>query len=255
MNRLEGRVALVTGAGGGIGRAIALRLGAAGAAVAVNDLEAGAAASVAAEIASAGGSAIVAPGSVADPGAAAAIVAAAEGGFGTLDILVNNAGLTRDAVLHRMSDAEWDLVEDVVLRGTFNLCRAAAPLFRGKDVGHHRKIVNIASAAGVYGYAGTTNYSAAKAGVIGLTRALAREWAPLRVNVNAIAPGLIVNTRISEGKPSDLMERIEAAIPIGRAGLPEDVAAAAHFLAGTDADYVTGQVVELHGGLELIPPL
>ena len=250
---LDDRVALVTGAGAGIGRGIAHRLAAAGAAVAVNDAVPEAAAAVAAEIEAAGGRAAAAAGSVAGAESAARIVAAAEAALGPLDILVNNAGLTRDAWLHRMSDEDWQAVEDVVLHGTFCMCRAAAPALRGRDAPHHRKVVNIASAAGVYGYAGTANYSAAKAGVIGLTKALAREWAGLRVNVNAVAPGLIVNTRITEGKPPELMARIEAAIPIGRPGEPADVAALVHFLASSDADYVTGQVVELHGGLELLP--
>jgi 3-oxoacyl-[acyl-carrier protein] reductase len=250
---LGDRVALVTGAGSGIGRGIAHRLAAAGAAVAVNDAVPEAAEAVVAEIEAGGGRAAAAPGSVAGAGSAAAIVAAAEEALGPLDILVNNAGVTRDGWVHRMGDDEWRLVEDVVLFGTFCMCRAAAPALRRRDAPHHRKVVNIASAAGVYGYAGTVNYSAAKAGVIGLTKALAREWAGLRVNVNAIAPGLIVNTRITEGKPPELMAKIEAAIPLGRPGEPADVAALVQFLASSDADYVTGQVVELHGGLELLP--
>jgi len=250
---LEERVALVTGAGGGIGRGIAHRLASAGAAVAVNDALPDAAAAVAAEIGAAGGRAVAAPGSVAGAESAAAIVAAALEGLGPLDILVNNAGVTRDAWVHRMKDDEWQLVEDVVLNGTFCMCRAAASALGRSGPAYNRKIVNIASAAGVYGYAGTVNYSAAKAGVIGLTKALAREWAGLHVNVNAVAPGLIVNTRITEGKPAELMAKIEAAIPLGRPGQPADVAALVYFLASSDADYVTGQVVEVHGGLELLP--
>jgi 3-oxoacyl-[acyl-carrier protein] reductase len=252
MLSLTGRVALVTGAGGGIGRAIALRLAAAGAAVAVNDVNAAAAEAVADEARAAGGNADAAPGSVSDPASAASAVEAAVTAFGPLDILVNNAGITRDQVLHRMTDDEWNLVNDVVLFGTFAMCRAAAPHLRRKDAGHHRKVVNISSTAGVYGFAGTTNYSAAKGGVIGLTKALAREWARNGVNVNAIAPGMIEGTSITADKPDELMQQIRERIPIGRAGTPEDVAGLVLFLASADADYMTGQVLELHGGLELI---
>jgi NAD(P)-dependent dehydrogenase (short-subunit alcohol dehydrogenase family) len=188
---------------------------------------------------------------VADPAAADAIVGAVEDALGTLDVLVNNAGVTRDGVLHRMSDADWRLVDDVVLWGTFCMCRAAARLLRRTDARHNRKVVNISSLAGVYGYAGTTNYSAAKAGVIGLTKALAREWARNRVNVNAVAPGIVAGTTITAAKPQQLLQQMAAQIPLGRAGTPEDVAGAVLYLASDDSDYVTGQVLELHGGLEL----
>jgi 3-oxoacyl-[acyl-carrier protein] reductase len=240
---LQDRVAIVTGAAQGIGRAIAGRLAREGASVVVNDLDRALCDAAVGEIEAAGGRAAAAQGSVSDPASADGIVAAAEAAFGRLDILVNNAGVTRDAVLHRMTDDEWRLVHDVVLWGTFCLCRASA---------RHRKVVNVSSIAGVYGAAGTANYSAAKAGVIGLTKALAREWARFRVNVNAVAPGMISGTRITAEKPADLMAQIERSIPIGRAGTPEDVAAAVAFLASADADYVTGQVLELHGGMELI---
>jgi 3-oxoacyl-[acyl-carrier protein] reductase len=248
--RLDGRIALVTGAGAGIGRAIARRLAAEGAVVVVNDLSDDACAAVASEL---GGGAVAAPGDVGDARATDAVVdvAAERGG---LDILVNNAGVLRDAPLHRMTDADWDIVHGVVLRGTFNMCRSAAGLLRGERDAlppHHRKVVNISSSVGIHGAAGTANYSAAKAGVIGLTRALAREWAPRRVNVNAVAPGLIAGTALTDAKPAELIERTVAQIPIGRAGTPEDVAAAVAFLASPDADYVTGQVLDLHGGLDV----
>jgi 3-oxoacyl-[acyl-carrier protein] reductase len=252
---LEGRVAIVTGAGSGIGRAIAHGLAARGAAIVVNDLDAESAARVAGEIVeTAEGRATWAAGSVATSEGTEAVVAAAESAFGGLDILVNNAGLTRDAWLHRMTDEQWDDVLNVVLRGAFLMCRSSARLLR-PAAGHNRKVVNIASIAGVYGAAGTCNYSAAKAGLIGLTRSLAREWAPLGINVNAVAPGLVTNTRLADAMPEGLLEKMVALTPIGRGGLPEDVAAAVAFLASPDADYVTGQVVELHGGLELIPAL
>ena len=183
------------------------------------------------------------------------MIDAVEAAFGTLDILVNNAGLTRDAVIHRMTDEQWDVVQDVVLKGVFNTCRSAARLLRVKDAPHNRKVVNLASIAGVYGAAGLANYAAAKGGVIGLTKSLAREWAPLRINVNAVAPGLITQTRLADAMPDGLLDKMVALTPIGRGGTPADVAAAVAFLASADADYMTGQVVELHGGLELIPPL
>jgi 3-oxoacyl-[acyl-carrier protein] reductase len=250
---LEGRIALVTGGGSGIGRAIAHELARYGAAVLVNDLDRESAAGVAAEIAErAGTPAVAAVGSVGSAEEADAVVAAAEAAFGGLDILVNNAGLTRDAWIHRMTDAQWDAVGDVVLRGSFNMCRSAARLLR-PAADHHRKVVNIASIAGVYGAAGTTNYSAAKAGLIGLTKSLAREWAPARINVNAVAPGLVTNTRLAEAMPDGLLDRMVDLTPIGRGGVPEDVAAAVAFLASSEADFITGQVIELHGGLELIP--
>jgi 3-oxoacyl-[acyl-carrier protein] reductase len=251
---LEQRVALVTGAGSGIGRAIAHELARHGAAVVVNDLDGERAERVAAEIREAGTPAVAAIGSVGSAAAADAVVATAESSFGRLDILVNNAGLTRDAWLHRMTDEQWDTVLDVVLRGSFLMCRSAAHLLR-PAAAHHRKIVNIASIAGVYGAAGTTNYSSAKAGLIGLTKALAREWAPARINVHAVAPGLVTNTRLADAMPDGLLEKMVALTPIGRGGLPEDVAAAVAFLASSDADFITGQVLELHGGLELIPAL
>jgi 3-oxoacyl-[acyl-carrier protein] reductase len=253
---LEGRVALVTGGGRGIGRAIAERLAAEGARVLVNDVDE----DVAREAAAAIPGSAVAVGSVSDPAVAEQLVASAEHELGGLDVVVNNAGITRDAPLHKMTDEAWDAVVDVSLRGTFNVCRAAARLLRTKDATYNRKVVNMASINGIYGVAGNANYSAAKAGVIGLTKALAREWARNRINVNAVAPGYIEGTRLTAargegdelGIPPEALAKIQASIPIGRSGQPADVAAVVAWLASPESDYVTGQVVEIHGGMEIV---
>ncbi len=256
-------MALVTGAGRGIGAAIAARFAAAGAAVAVNDVDPAAVAEVTAAIQADGGRVTAAPGSVVDE--AERIAATAAERLGDLDILVNNAGLTRDAMVHRMSDEDWDAVVDVVLRGAFNMIRAAAPWLRRTDPAAVaaegcKKIVNVASIGGIYGSAGNANYAAAKAGVIGLTKSVAREWARFGVCVNAVAPGYIAGTRMTGardpetglGMPAELIDRIEAQIPIGRPGRPDDVAEACLWLASPASDYCCGQVIELHGGREII---
>ncbi len=259
MRGLAGRAALVTGAGRGIGRAVALRLAEEGARVVVNDVDESAAKDAVDEVVAAGGEAVASGGSVAVPADAEAAVAAAESAFGGLDVVVNNAGTTRDRMLHKMSDEDWDLVLDVSLRGCFNVCRAAHRLLRAGGP-HHRKVVNMASINGLYGIAGNANYSAAKAGVVGLTKSLAREWARYRINVNAVAPGFVEGTRLTSargegealGIPEQTLDQIRAQMPLGRAGTPEDVAGLCAFLASSDADWLTGQCIELSGGLEMI---
>ena len=258
-------MALVTGGGRGIGSAIASRLASEGCKVVVNDRDAHLARRAADEMRRSGGVAGDVGGSVTDPADTESMIAAAAELFGGLDIVVNNAGLTADGWLHRMPDEKWDLVVDVCLTGTFNVCRSAARLLRkdASETRHHRKVVNIVSINGIYGAAANVNYSAAKAGVIGLTKSLAREWAGQKINVNAIAPGYIKGTRLSGprddagrfGIAPEMITKIEGQIPIGRPGFPEDVAAAVAFLSSSESDYVTGQVLEMHGGLEFIQPV
>jgi 3-oxoacyl-[acyl-carrier protein] reductase len=251
---LEGRVAIVTGAARGIGRAIAQRLSEEGAALCITDIDGEVAQATAREL---GGAAIAVEGSVADLTHCEEAAHRAAEELGGLHILVNNAGLTRDAMVHRMSDDEWNLVNDVVLRGTFNMIRAVAPWFRDKERSAPRRIVSIASVAGIHGSIGNANYAAAKAGVIAITKSIAREWARFGVTVNAVAPGY-VETRLTAvrsgpedkfGIPAQVREQLLARIPVGRGGTPEDVANAVAFFCSTRSDYVTGQTLEVHGGL------
>ena len=163
-------------------------------------------------------------------------------------------------MLHRMTDDEWDLVLDVSLRGTFNVCRSASRLLRSREAAHNRKVVNMASVNGIYGVAGQRQLLGGEGGVIGLTKALAREWARQRINVNAVAPGYIEGTRLTSargegeqlGIPGEVVEKIRALVPIGRPGTPEDVAASVAFLCAPDSDYITGQILEIHGGMEIV---
>jgi 3-oxoacyl-[acyl-carrier protein] reductase len=147
-----------------------------------------------------------------------------------------------------MSDDDWRLVHEVALFGAFALCRAAYPALRASQ----GAVVNMSSAVGLYGAPGTANYAAAKAGLVGLTKSLAREWARHRINVNAVAPGLIEGTGLTAAKPPELIAQVAAKVPLGRAGTPADVAAAVAFLASDDAAYITGQVIEIHGGMEIL---
>lgn len=258
-----GRVALISGSGRGIGAAIATRLAADGYRVVINDIDADPATVTRERIVENGGQAEVVVADASDPAGAEQMVAETVEAFGTLDVLVNNAGITSDAMVHRMSDDQWNSVIAVNLTGAFHLCRSAYPVMRTASDGeptHHRKVVNITSINGIYGTVANGNYSAAKAGLIGLTKTLAREWGRQRINVNAVAPGYIAGTRLTAarhdgdvaGIPPEIIQKIEASIPIGRGGTPDDVAACVAFLSGSDSDYLTGQVIELHGGLEFI---
>ena len=234
---LEGKLALVTGGSRGIGRAIAAELASAGAQVVVGyRTGADEAEALAAEI---GGRAL--QGDVADPEQAASLVQQA----GDLDILVNNAGLTRDGLIARMSDEDWHTVIDTNLGGVFHTCRAAA---RGMMRKRGGAIVNLTSVVGLHGNPGQTNYAASKAGIIGFTKALARELATRGVRANAIAPGY-VETALTDVLPEDVRGMILANTPLGRLGRPEDVAGAVRFLCSDEASFITGEVLLVDGGL------
>ncbi|MDQ7857307.1 MAG: 3-oxoacyl-[acyl-carrier-protein] reductase [Armatimonadota bacterium] len=244
--RLRDRVAVVTGASGGIGRRIATALAQEGAAVVAHYWRsADAARALVAEIEAAGGRAHAVGGDLANPEEASAVVAAAAATFGQLDILVNNAGLARDGLVLRMSDDAWRAVLDANLSGAFFCIRAALRDFLRQRRG---RIINITSTAGQVGNAGQANYVAAKAGLIGLTRAVAREVGSRGITVNAVAPGFI-DAGMTGGLPEEIVARYMAQIPLGRAGSPEDVAAAVVFLASEEAAYITGQVLNVDGGM------
>ena len=245
---LSGKVALVTGASRGIGAQIAKSLAECGAAVIINyNGSADKAQAVADEIYSAGGKAEIYPCNVADFAACGEMIQAIVKKHGRLDILVNNAGITKDGLLMKMSEEEFDQVISVNLKGAFQTIRHASRYFLKQRSG---KIINISSVSGILGNAGQANYASSKAGMIGLTKSVARELASRGITVNAIAPGMIA-TDMTDAMTQEAREKMTEAIPLGRMGTPEDVANMAVFLASPKSDYITGQVFAVDGGMAI----
>ena len=248
MGVLTGKSALVTGGSRGIGRAIALRLAAEGADVAVCARQLEAAQAVAGELQALGVRALARSADVAVTSQAGEMIEAVLAEWGKLDILVNNAGITRDNLLLRMGEEEWDAVLDTNLKGAFNFCKAAA---RSMVKARSGRIINISSVVGVMGNAGQVNYAASKAGLIGFTKSLARELASRNITANVVAPGLVPETGMTGELGEKAMEQLLSQIPLGRPGLPEDVAHAVAFLASDQAGYITGQVLCVDGGMAM----
>ena len=270
--KLDNKVALVSGSGRGIGREIALKLAAEGARVVINDLDATPAQQTVADIIAAGGQAVACVGSVTAPDFAERFIGMAVSEFKGLDIIVNNAGYTWDNVVQKMTDEQWYAMMDVHLTAPFRILRAAQPVIRAltkqeKEAGKSvvRKVVNISSVAGLFGNAGQTNYSTAKAGIMGMTQTLAKEWGRMNVTVNCVAYGFI-KTRLTVSADSDatenidgreikvgvnpdLMAAMERMIPLGRGGTPDEAAGAVYLLCIPESDYVSGQTLMCTGGL------
>ena len=243
---LNERVAVVTGASRGIGKAIALELAACEARVVVNyNRSIEAAEEVVKVIQSSGGEALAVQGDVSVPEMAQGLIGAAVDSFGGVDILVNNAGITRDTLLMRMSEEDWDAVLDTNLKGAFNCMKSVAKTMMKQRYG---RIVNVTSVVGLAGNAGQANYSSAKAGLIGLTKSVAKELGSRNITVNAIAPGF-VETELTDTLSDDIKIATLSMTPLGRLGSPEDIAYAVAFLVSEQASFITGQVLSVDGGL------
>jgi 3-oxoacyl-[acyl-carrier protein] reductase len=271
-NKLEGKVALVTGSGRGIGKAIAHKFAGEGASVVVNDLDQAQAEETVAEIERSGGHAVACAGSVTAPDFAERFIGTAVSAYGGLDIVVNNAGYTWDSVIQKMTDEQWYAMIDVHLTAPFRILRAAQPVIRqllkaDETAGRRRvrKVINISSVAGLFGNAGQINYAAGKAGIVGMTQTLAKEWGRLNTTVNCVAFGLI-KTRLTDGAAGsstariegrdikvgvnpELLAAMERSIPLGRGGTPEEAAGAVYLFAIPESDYVSGQTLMCTGGL------
>ena len=272
MNKFDDKTVIVTGGGGGIGGATCRRFASEGAKVVINDLDAAPAAQTVADIVARGGHAVACVGSVTDADFADRFVKQALDSFGGIDIIVNNAGYTWDNVIQKMTDEQWYAMLDCHLTAPFRILRAAQPVIRGlaradAEAGRRvvRKVVNISSTSGVYGNAGQANYAAAKAGINGLTKAMAKEWGRYKVNVNSVAFGLIM-TRLTQpltagdasvdiqgrtiavGVQPDRLKAAESTIPLGRGGTPEEAAGAVYMFCIPESNYVSGQVLVCGGG-------
>lgn len=273
MGKLDGKVAIVSGSGRGIGREIARKLAGDGAAVVINDLDEAPAEQTVADVKASGGSAVSCVGSVTDSSFVERFVGTAVDAFGGVDIIINNAGYTWDSVIQKTTDEQWDAMMDVHVKAPFRILRAAHPIIsaavkRAAAAGEPiptRKVVNISSIAGLGGNAGQAGYAAAKAGIIGLTKTLAKEWGRYNVTVNTVAFGL-VRTRLTEaaaegtstidvagkqikvGVNPDLLAMAERTIPLGRLGTPADAAGAVYLLTIPESDYVSGQTLVCSGG-------
>ncbi|OEU73200.1 MAG: 3-oxoacyl-[acyl-carrier-protein] reductase [Desulfuromonadales bacterium C00003107] len=241
----QDKVAIITGSSRGIGRAIALHLASQGAIIVASARNIAALEALVSDIEGQGGKALAVSGDVGLSKDVEALFVAAKETFGRVDILVNNAGITRDGLLMRMKDEDWDAVLDTNLKGAFYCCRAAAKIMSKQRSG---RIINISSVVGEMGNAGQANYAASKAGLIGLTKSIAREMARRNVTVNAIAPGFIV-TDMTDALSDQVKEGLQSQIPLARLGEAQDIAHAVAFLASEQAGYITGQVLGVNGGM------
>lgn len=247
MKRAQDKVVIITGGASGIGRVSALRFAAEGATVIIWDIDTTKAEATRAEIASLGGQAVVMKVNTTQPEQAAAAAKAAHDQFGRIDVLINNAGITRDARLSKMTLAQWQQVIDVNLTGVFVCTQAVAPYMEAQQSG---RIINTSSVVGLYGNFGQANYAATKAGLIGLTKTLARELGRYNITVNAVAPGFMATDMLAT-IPEKVLEGLKARTPLGRLGKPEDIAAAYLFLASDEASYVSGTVLSVDGAITL----